>query len=262
MEDDLPASINNAYRVFSPYRLKGAVSVCSCRVCVDQATGRQLCTVPLRQMSSQLLAEYTHSAHGLDDRAADEFRHFLPRYFELMAAGDAPSHIGIETCLDRLCEADYRHHWPPSEAGAIDRFLVALFRARLADPPIIDSSGLPTLEGSEVEDTLCMVANAGGDLTRLLAAWDADRSRTATLHIANIIGIADWLHRNLRNSFWRGERRPHAVAGMRQVVEWLLRDATRALLEAACLTEMDPGAAALLSHAEGIVGAMMVSDPP
>jgi hypothetical protein len=256
MSPERQAAVENAYREFAYYRLKGTVYVCNCPVCVDAQSERDLCTVPLRQISARLLTEYTHSGHGWDDRIADEFRYFLPRYFELIAAGDPPSNIGIETCLGQLYVSSYRSRWPKSEVAAIDAFFVALVRAQLAAPVHVDRTGIPRLEDDALEDTLCMIANADGDLAQVLAAWDADRSRAATLRIAHIISVAKWRKKVLANSFWDGLR-PRVEAGMRQVVAWLLQPETRERLEAACLAEADADAAALLSHAEGLVAGMM-----
>ena len=102
-----------------------------------------------------------------------------------------------------------------------------------------------------------MVAHAGGDVTELLTVWEAECSRAATLRIANMIGSTDWRKKRLKNSFWVGLSRPHCEAAMAQVMSWILRSQTRTRLELACLDEPDGDAAALLSHAEGIVGGMI-----
>lgn len=256
MSSELQAAVENAYREFAHYRLKGTVYVCNCPVCVDAQTERDLCTVPLRQISARLLAEYTHSGHGWDDRIADDFRYFLPRYFELIAAGAPPSNVGIETCLGQLYVSNYRTGWPSSEVAAIDAFFLALVRAQLAASVHIDRTGIPALQEEELEDILCMIANADGDLAEVLAVWDSDRSRTATLRIAHIISVAKWRKKLLANAFWDGLSRPRVEAGMRQVMAWLVRPETRERLEAACLAEQDADAAALLSHAEGLVAGL------
>jgi hypothetical protein len=257
MSSELQAAVENAYREFAYYRLKGTVYVCNCPVCVDAQSERDLCTVPLRQLSARLLAKYTHSGHGWDDRIADEFRCFLPRYFELIAAGDPPSNIGVETCLGQLYVSNYRSGWPKSEVAAIDAVFLALVRAQLAAPVHVDRTGIPALEDDALEGILCMIANADGDLAQVLAAWDADRSRAATLRIAHVVSAAKWRKKVLANSFWEGLSRPRAEAAMRQVMAWLLRPQTRERLEAACLAETDGDAAVLLSHAEGLVAGMM-----
>jgi hypothetical protein len=94
MTPELERAVANAQKVFARYSLNGRIIVCNCPVCVAPETERKLIRTPLSQMSSGLLAEYTHSAHGWDDKIADDFRYFLPRYLELIAAGDIPSHHG------------------------------------------------------------------------------------------------------------------------------------------------------------------------
>lgn len=251
---ELTAAIENAYRAFARYRLKGAICVCHCPVCVDAATERRLCTVPLREISSALLAQYTHSAHGFDSRVADEFRYFLPRYFELIACDDPPTNAGVETCLHRLHEASFRNNWPSSEVEAVDRFFLALFRARLAMPVEIDPSGMPGIGGDAVERVLCLAAHSDGDVPALLAAWEGNCRRGASLHIAAIVSIADWRKKRLENSWWTGEQQPHVEEAMHRVITWLLRSPTRERLETDGLTEREVAAAVLLSHAEGLVG--------
>lgn len=253
MTPELAAAVENAYREFTRYRLRGAITVCDCNVCVSAKDARALCTVPLRQISSALLSEYTHSAHGWDDRIADEVRYFLPRYFELIAQADPPTNIDIAICLTRLHDAAYRTKWPAAETAVIDNFLVALLQAKLSEAPDIDPAGFPRPGADAVEDMLCMAAHADGDITALLGIWDAGRGRAATLHMANIVGKADWRRQELDSSFWTMSERPHVNSAMRKVLAWLLRPESRERLEDACMAEQDEAAAALLSHAEGLV---------
>src|SRR6187402_2539494 len=130
MTPEVAEAVENAYRVFARYDLRGGVSVCRCNVCVAPECERKLNTIPLRQISSGLLAEYTSSAHGFDGKTENDLRYYLPRYFELIAAGDPPTTLDEQICLQRLHEADYPRNWGPQEAGAVDRFLVELLRDR------------------------------------------------------------------------------------------------------------------------------------
>ena len=54
MSPDLQEAIENAYRVFARYDLRGGVNVCHCNVCGDREIERQLNTVLLREISSRL----------------------------------------------------------------------------------------------------------------------------------------------------------------------------------------------------------------
>jgi hypothetical protein len=257
MTPELAAAVENAYRVFARYDLRGGVTVCRCNVCVAPEIERELNTVPLREMSSSLLAEYTSSAHGFDGKTENDFRHYLPRYFELIAMDAPPTTLDEEICLERLHAAGYRANWGPSEVAAVERFFLTLFRERVAAPFEIDAMGWTDYAPDRAEAMLCMVGHAGGNLAPLLSAWSADIGRMATLHIANVVASADWNKKRLRDSWWSGLDRPHAEAAMGQVMAWLLRPDIRARLEAACLGETDEGAAALLSHAEGLVAGLM-----
>lgn len=250
MSPELTAAVENAYRVFARYPLKGTVSVCPC--CVSDKIAHELSTEQLNCISPELLANYTHSAHSWNGKVEDDLRYLLPRYFELIAQGLDPTHFGDEICLERLSDADYRNTWKQKDADAIEAFFLALMRDRLAEPVEVDWSGMS--HGDDpVESALCLIAHAGGDLAPLLAAWGADESRTATLHIANIAAKANWYAKQLENTWWCVEHRPNGQIAMQQVIAWLLRAQTRERLETACLAETDDGAASLLSHAEDIV---------
>jgi hypothetical protein len=260
MDGKLAAAIEAAYATFSKYQLNGALSVCRCPVCVDGETERLLLTTPLRSISSALLAQYTHSSHAWDDQVAGQFRYFLPRYFELIAQDDPPTLIAAETSLDRLSNADYVRNWPAQEAEAIDAFWLALFLDRLARPEEDWSARDYVVPAhSAIDQLLCMVARAGGTVAPLLEAWEQSSSRCAVLHLATLVEAANWPRRRLRSGFWVGPHDlPTVSASMCAIMEWLMRPATRARLEAAFLNEPHPNAAELLSQAEKTVAACRV----
>jgi hypothetical protein len=247
-------AVENAYRVFARYDLSSGLEVCRCNVCVAPDQERLLTQTPLRDIPSPTLAEYTNSAHEWTERVADQLRYFLPRYFELIAQGDIPSNLGIETCLKRLFDANWRQAWPQPEVKAIECYFAALFRSVLVSPhsTLAEFAGLPSYHADSAEDLLCMVTYAGGDLPALLAIWDETRCKAADLRLANVTGSAEWLRNRLRNSCWYDVAPPHVEAAMGDVMTWLRRPVVRERLEAACLAASDPAEAALLSMAEGI----------
>lgn len=213
-----------------------------------------LTRTPLRDIPALTLAEYTNSAHEWTERVADQLRYFLPRCFELIALDNVPDDLGIETCLKRLSNADWRRTWPQAEVKAIENYFAALFRSVLLSPhsTLAEFAGLPSYDSDPVEDLLCMVAHAGGDLAALLRIWDETCCESADLRLANVIGSAEWLRNRLRNPQWYVVAPPHVAAAMEEVMAWLRRPVVRARLEAACLAASDPAEVALLSHAEGI----------
>jgi hypothetical protein len=255
MTPELAAAVENAYRVFARYDLRGGVAVCRCNVCVSPQMERRLNTIPLRELPASVLAEYTHSAHGFDGKVESDLRHYLPRYFELIAADDPPTTIDEQICLQRLQETGYSRNWGPQEAGAVDSFFLALLRARLGAELAVDAMGFTGFRADKAEAALCMAAYAGADLSPLLAAWREDKRRTATLHLANVVATANWRLRQLWDSWWI--HRDYTEPAMDQVIRWLLQPAVRERLEAAFLVEREEGPALLLSHAESIVAGLI-----
>jgi hypothetical protein len=252
MTPELERAVANAAKVFARYSLNGRIIVCKCPVCVSDETERELIRTPLQQVSSGLLSEYTHSAHGWDGKIEDDFRYFLPRYFELIASGDVPSNTGLETCLARMLPAKYREQWPQKEADAIDTFFVALFGAELTRPEVAADFGLYEA-GEGTEAILCCFAHVGGDTQLLLDVWDNTKGRDTDLKIAGMLASADWFKRRLKSSWWLTHDLAQVKQAMNTVIAWLLTTDTWQRLEAACLNETDDVAAELFSQAESIV---------
>lgn len=173
-------AVAQAYEVFAAYTPGAKLAVCHCPVCMASETERVLLATPLRELSSDLLAEYTNSAHGYSEgRIARDLRYFLPRYFDLIARDDPPDYLGLDTCLSRLGKADYRRRWPRAEIRAIDDFFEALFLRELERPVSSDDASM--------EHFLRFVAYAGADVYRMLELWDEDESIAATLHLARFV---------------------------------------------------------------------------
>jgi hypothetical protein len=249
MMEELCSTVENSYDVFHQYSLNEKLTVCRCSVCVDFETERLLIVTPLRQIPSGLLAQYTHSAHPWDCTLANDLRHFLPRYFELIGFGDFPCYTSPAVCLDRLGSANYRFDWPAIEADAVDRYFTALFRQRLQA-----SISLAELDDPEdTEDILCMVARAGGNLAELLDVWDTLSSTTVLLRLARLIVAADWRKRRLRSPYWGLGSEGRGEGSMEETIRWLLRPHTRARLETAFFAERNSTATRLLSQAEAIL---------
>lgn len=184
MTPELAATIEDAYRVFSGYRIGSALFVCHCPVCMTPETERELIATPLRNISSHVLAEYTNSAHGWDDElVAEEQRYFLPRYLDLIARGDPPDHHGLAACLRRLSHADWRSKWPAAETEIMDRFFDAFIVSRTTD---LDLAKWPVgwRLKFDLADVLTLIVTAHGDIARALDAWDGAADPAAALHMA------------------------------------------------------------------------------
>lgn len=185
MSSTLTTIIEDAYRVFAPYKHSGTLVVCNCNCCMSKTDEEALLKTPLREIPSALLAEYTNSAHTWDDKVAREMRYFLPRYLELIAAAEPPCNMGLDICLRRLGYANWRASWPKDEVEILNRFFEA-FTAEASQ--ITDMVRWPVgyLPEFDFGDVLTMVITAHGDLERVLAAWDAAPDPGAALHMADL----------------------------------------------------------------------------
>jgi len=180
----LQAAVDRSYAVFGKYRLMGTIIHCDCPSCMTPETARQLSTLPLEEIGPELLAEYTNSAHGYDrDRIEPEFKHFLPRYFDLIAQCRPPSQLGAESCLTRL--AGYRDFWPEEEIDAVNAFFDAYIEACLHQARLLKWPVGHRLE-FDLGEVLTMVVLAGGDLERVLAIIDASEAPLTAVHLASL----------------------------------------------------------------------------
>jgi len=184
MTPELKSIVEDSYQVFDPYRLEGTLAVCHCNCCMTTETERLLLKTPLREIPSDLLAEYTNSAHGWDDGpVARQMRHFLPRYFELIAAGDPPDTMGLDICLRRLGYAGWRERWPAKEREILDGFFEALVRDGALRLGMVKWPVGWKL-GFDLTDVLTCVITAKGSLDRVLGAWDEAGDPPAAIHMA------------------------------------------------------------------------------
>lgn len=248
MSPKLQAIIEEAYEVFSDYRVAGRLTVCNCNVCMTLEAERVLARTPLREIPSSLLAEYTNSAHGYDeDSIATELKHFLPRYFELIAAYDPPDSMGLDQCLRRLGEASYRTKWPAREAEIIDEFFDA-FLAASTEKLEVEEWPSGSSPAFDILDAITLALTAGADVDRLIRAIDGAPDPGAAVHLAALRGRVLRTPEGyvLDSAYLRDA--PHAAAAAR-FGAWLVNPALRARIEAAFFMVDDSGLQEILSRA-------------
>jgi len=207
MPSEVTAAIEEAYRVFGAYLLGHGLIACHCPCCMTEEVERQLVETPLRSIPASLLAEYTNSAHEYDDdRVSRELRYFLPRYFEF-AAHDYPDHGGLNICLRRLGDADYRKKWPRAEVESIDRFFDAFLDDSLTR---LDLQLWPVgyRLAFDIKNVVTLVVTAGGDIDRLLHNWAGAEDPAAAIHMAALReDVLEERHKTyLHSATWRGTR--------------------------------------------------------
>ncbi len=241
MTPRLADAVEDGYRAFAGHGIGKRLHVCRCPVCFGDDTRfeRALVTTPLRAIPADLLAEYTNSAHAW----SDEMRYFLPRYLDLIAAGEAPCHSGMEYALSRLSYADWRGTWPEAERRVLEAFFAALLADRLHGPGLEVRVWLwvepndSFYDRTSLPEVFALVANAGGDVEPLLGEFDATRGRLPDLHLAAIVNMTamDLARTRLDRSFssLRGPAEDRIVA-------WLLRPETAERMEAAFFAATDP----------------------
>ncbi|HEY0371721.1 MAG TPA: hypothetical protein VGD79_06945 [Thermoanaerobaculia bacterium] len=247
MTDDLRAIVDEAYAVFSAYEIGGRLTVCNCNVCMHLDTERLLASTPLRELPSSLLAEYTNSAHGYDDGdIARELRYFLPRYFELIANGDPPDHMGmLDLCLSRLGEASYRTHWSLQEADVIDRFFDAFLIACTSDLEMVEWP-VGWKPAFRIIDALTLALTAGADVERLIAALERAPDPGAGVHLASLrdhVEPSGTVH-VLGSAYLETERFRDTRT---RLGAWLISVPVRARIEAAFYAVEDPRVQEFLS---------------
>jgi hypothetical protein len=116
----LQQSVENLYLVFSTYPLS---SLEGCPCCVSAADKGQVAHRALRELTQDDLGRYAGKAMTTWG-TVDDFKHFLPRLFDLTAAFQCP----YEECVV-FGKLNYGHWrtWAPAEIAAIEQYFLALW---------------------------------------------------------------------------------------------------------------------------------------
>jgi hypothetical protein len=242
---DLGTAIESLYATFARYPLRAAIPFCD--HCHDAGEVALLHTKPLRQLSARDLG---HVAFDLVTTFGElpEYKHLLPRLFELMAARE--DELGLEPWVQAGKLAFTRwSSWPKTEQAAVEVFWRALFRHRLAQP------WTPGEFEHRPDRLLYAMARAGLDITAELAHWDGDKSGNATLWLAEAYSQLG------QGAKLDGEWREFAVAAGQ--FEQVLLDAEQPLrLQAAFHATSNTDHQQLLSYAEQVAWSLTARPRP
>ena len=176
--DVLRGLIEQAYRVFSGYSLRGFVDVCV-ECCVSEHDYQQLLTTPLRQVSSGLLQEFNDTAQSREP-SLEQFKYFMPRYFDHIAALDYPS-MAPQLALHRLAPFGKEDFSEP-ERRVLDAYFVELFRIHL-HVPSSDRADAPM----GLDELLAMLLYSRWDLAPIFAVWERSTHLNSVLHLCHLI---------------------------------------------------------------------------
>jgi hypothetical protein len=171
----LRASIDALYRTFAEYPLRADTNACLC--CHSSSDEKRLHLKPLQNLSAGDLRQYANDALFVWGDI-DDFKHFLPRIFELLVAqGD--SFVDPQVALGKLYLSSWQS-WADLEQRCLRGFLKTLWDCVLDTEP-------SEPYGMEVEGWLCALAQFEPQLSAYLKAWLATETDNARLNLAAFI---------------------------------------------------------------------------
>lgn len=226
----LQRAVRHAYEAFGGDKApQSPLNVCiAC--CMSEDLEREMRTLPLRMLTACHFYEYCTGAMGDLVQPAAEIRYLLPRWLELVAAGEEMHH-SIELTLDRVGRC------PPGtftavELAVLDEFMLAYFDRHLscADGCVCWSDPL----------SLLIMADKGGlAVSPLLDHWLKHPGPASTVQFVRSTYWDFWPEQTLSNPF--AEDRPGLQAALK---DWLQSPITKSafiakLLNSEFLTHVD-----------------------
>ncbi len=208
---DLRAAIEKLYDIFAAYPLRADTNACAC--CHSAYDEQRLHLKPLRKLSADDLRQYAGDALFVWGEV-DDFKHFLPRIFELeVAHGD--SFVDPQAAFGKLNHGDW-WKWPDAEQRSIEHFLIVVWGCVLEAEP-------HEFYGMEIEDWLCGIAQAETQLSPYLAKWLAAETENARLNLAAFIAHTHFAMPNQHpNDYWND--RPELFD---EVAAWVRSEAVK-----------------------------------
>lgn len=176
---ELEAAIEGLYRAFESYSKPDYTN--PCLHCHTKEEERNVHARPLRQLTTGDLEKYAMDALYTWG-SETEFKHFLPRLFELLVITEDPmlDFIDPELLFRKLPYASWGT-WPDPEREAILRFARALWRAVIASTPEeLEASG-------GVESWMCSIAQFEESLDVYLDDWIEDETESAYRMLAHFV---------------------------------------------------------------------------
>jgi hypothetical protein len=204
----LQSAIEGLYETFSAYPLRNYTDPCThCHQNPDEE--KRLHAKPLRQFTHSDLARYASDAlYTWGDE--NDFRHFLPRLFELVFEAEFNDIIfeDPESLFRRLDYATWSS-WPVAEQQAVREFFSQSFQRILSIDPEHDS-------WSVAYEWLIAIAQAEPDLSAYLSLWLGTTHRGGIRNLAIAISAHDLLANEPSEAYWDG-----FGARWQQVSQWV-----------------------------------------
>jgi len=177
--------VERGYDIFKNYRISDIKNACTA-CCLSEEEVNNLVNLDLSVIDIDLLSTYNDSAQAYEPSVL-EFKHFLPRYIDLLDQFEFPSH-SVELCLQNISNYSEKD-WTIEERNYLNEFATYYFKKCLATFPIPNNwSGLSSI--------LIMLGRAGFDLSEFLKIWSADDSTSGCLHYKELsTSELDWLRK-------------------------------------------------------------------
>jgi hypothetical protein len=185
--------VEKGYQLFAAYQAKPPLDICTAGCCIDPAEAALLARLPVKEIPVDLLRLYTNGAKSNSTPPA-EVKHFLPRYLELIAQFDIPSH-SVEIVLQQL-SCLLTTDWKPEEQQLLTDF-THIFGAHCL-------SIYPLPKGETIDNFLIMFHLGGLNLSPLLHVWEGINGETALLHYRDLALLGFKHHKEmptLQNDF-------------------------------------------------------------
>jgi hypothetical protein len=212
---ELREAIEGLYQTFAGYPLRENTDACPC--CHSPEDEKSLHRKELRKLGPEELEKYAMDAL-LVWGGVDDYKHFLPRIFELTTECET-SFLQPPMVFNKLYHGEW-WGWPENEQHSVERFLNALWRG------IIDGPG-HEFYGSEIEEWICGIAQAVPDLSPFLNLWLTLDTENSSLNLARFIIETEFVKSDRPLNFW-GDRREL----FDQVVQWVRGEAVRSKIRA------------------------------
>ena len=225
---ELQLAIDDLYTVFARYPLPKFTDPCMhCHTLEDEA---KLHAKPLRELDDEDLRDYAWDGL-LVWGDVDTFKHLLPRLFELYMSTPKASYklADPEILFSKFRHGNWRT-WPAEEQGTVERFLHAMWKEILGDPPA-------ELEIDDMESWICTIAQCEDDLNPYLHDWIEDNRVSSSLALSSLLLTSAVVREEStgRNAFW-DERDVQYI----QLKQWVRSEAVTKKLLAAEKESDDP----------------------
>ena len=178
-----------------------------CEHCADAVTLERWAVTPLRQLRAEELENYLYSAMTtIGDE--EDFKHFVPRLFELAVGDGGFLDITFEELGTQLTRARWQE-WPDRQRLRVRNALEALWKTLQADE----------YDESAVDSIVCGIALAKFDMLALLTDW---QKASAPISRANLKRFMEHNRdslkekRRLANAFWDDSPAQEVI-----VADWL-----------------------------------------